>query len=702
MKISLRTVVIAGVAAGLLVPMTIGTWYTMQSQEKQLYADADGTHSRATDVLSIGVSKALWDLSPEGATPLVKSVFADGRIVSAQVLDAKGGVFYEEKEDARRVGTTKTLERNVLNGEEVIGKVRVEFSFAAAAEQIRTQMRDAIILSAAQAICCILILMMLISSRLLRPISRLKKQAELIARKSLDTPLEVKTNDEIGELGQSLEITRTSLKELFGELERKNAELAVINGNLEKIVEERTATIKLILDHVKSGFLLINTRQEVLDGYTKSCAGLLGRGDLAGKQLGTALGLANDKMGYFATCVEQVFEDFMPGEVTLSQMPRRFKIGDKTIAIDGSTVRKPTGEVDKILFTIVDITALDQVEAENRANRAMVNIMKNLNAFKEFVVESQERLGNALEGVKTRDDAIVRRELHTLKGNSSAFGLEKIASVIHEIEDQVEITSRSIADVEQNFQSFLDAHFNLLKVKFGQKSEAEFAVSEQEISDLLSSIERVHQTEDLRKSVLSWTDQIRMVPVGELLGPLENYVYKLAADRGKDVEFEIVGRNLRVNQAQVKAAVNNLIHLIRNSIDHGIEAPEGRGDKGAKARLVLEFRLQGNNLVIVVSDDGKGIDTRKVVERAVKLGLLTKEAAEALSPAEALKLIYVDGLSTANSVTDSSGRGVGMSAVQASIEALHGTIGIDSKVGFGTTFTIMLPLQAKLSIREAA
>jgi chemotaxis protein histidine kinase CheA len=350
----------------------------------------------------------------------------------------------------------------------------------------------------------------------------------------------------------------------------------------------------------------------------------------------------------------------------------------------------------------VDITALDHVESENRANRAMVSIMKNIAAFKDFLGESQERLAHAVHGIVAGDDGIVRRELHTLKGNSAAFGLEYIASVIHQIEDQTKISAKSISEIETAFSEFLDAHYNLLRVKFGERHDAEFLVTDEEISSLLSFPDGSGQADMIREHVANWSERVRLVKVGELLGPLENYVTKLAVDHGKDIEFIVVGGSVRVNPAHVKFVIHSLIHLIRNSIDHGIEVPEDRMLKSPRARLSLEFLESANDLIVKISDDGKGIDTKQVVVRALRLGAISQERAKSISHAEALNLVYVEGVSTANAVSDTSGRGVGMAAVLASVEDAGGKITIESNLGIGTTFTRILPRMQKAQVKHAA
>ncbi len=690
-KISLRTIVIGGVVAGLLIPMSIGTVYVIKAQSSRLYEEAGSIHARATNVLSLGVSKALWDLAPEAAIPLVDSIMEDSRIASASVFDGQGNAFHTKSLDDRRRGQMLILEKPVKNGEEEIGKVIVEFSLAEVEHQISNKMLEALTLSIAQALACIFILLILINRRLLKPIEVLKNQAERIAQKSLDQEFNWKSSDEIGDLGRSLESTRIALKDLFAEIESKNKSLAEMNDNLEKIVAERTATIQMILDHVKSGFLLIDRSMTVLDGYTKSCESLLDRRVLAGITLDEALRLAGPSAAYFKVCIDQVFEDFMPEEVTVGQIPGRFKIGAHTISIEGSTIRNQHGVIEKILFTIVDITMLERIEVENKSNRAIVRIMQNISAFHEFVKESNTRMLQAANALKTGQEAIVRRELHTLKGNTAAFGIDAISSLIHEIEDQSQISNESLETIEREFGRFLEQNYELFKLRLGETAEQLFTLTSAEIKQLRDILVDCLDSTLVDAVMGKWLSELKKVPVADIVGPIAGYVEKISAERNRKVKFIIDGASTRIDRDRYKDVLQNLIHLIRNAVDHGIELPEDRGGKPEQGTIALSITDHPQGLSIKISDDGRGLDRNKILAKAKAMGLLSDDQVKQMSDTEVYRLIFADGLSTADAVSTISGRGVGMRAVLDSIEAIGGQIAIESKLGVGSTFNIAIP-----------
>jgi two-component system, chemotaxis family, sensor kinase CheA len=195
---------------------------------------------------------------------------------------------------------------------------------------------------------------------------------------------------------------------------------------------------------------------------------------------------------------------------------------------------------------------------------------------------------------------------------------------------------------------------------------------------------------ELQKSVM----KIRMVPVEQLFRRFPRIVRDVARLRGKDIGIEITGQNTDLDKGILDALANPLAHLVRNAADHGIEMSAHRQSAGKTARGTIRLNAfhDGDQVIIEVSDDGHGLDREKIVRRAVERGIISAEAAPQLNESEALQLIFAPGLSTADEVTEISGRGVGLDVVKSALEALKGSIELDSKVGKGTTFRLMVPL----------
>jgi two-component system chemotaxis sensor kinase CheA len=197
-------------------------------------------------------------------------------------------------------------------------------------------------------------------------------------------------------------------------------------------------------------------------------------------------------------------------------------------------------------------------------------------------------------------------------------------------------------------------------------------------------------TADLRETVM----QARMQPLGNLFGKFPRLVRDLARTCGREVRIEFSGQETGLDKSLLEAIKDPLTHAVRNSVDHGIEAPHVRVLAGKSAEGCVKLRAfhQGGSVVIEVADDGAGIGIERVLAKAVERNLVTAEQAAGMSEREALQLIFLPGFSTAAAVTNVSGRGVGMDVVRANVEKVGGSVEVESKMGQGTTLRLRVPL----------
>ena len=194
--------------------------------------------------------------------------------------------------------------------------------------------------------------------------------------------------------------------------------------------------------------------------------------------------------------------------------------------------------------------------------------------------------------------------------------------------------------------------------------------------------------EEIRTGIMN----IRMVQVGDSFNKFKRIVHDVAKKVDKEIDFEIVGGDTELDKMVVEKISDPLMHMLRNSIDHGIETPEERlsAGKSKHGNVTLKTYPDAGTIVIEISDDGRGLPKEKILNKAISNGLI--EENHNLSDKEIYNLIFAAGLSTAEEVSDISGRGVGMDVVKRNIESLRGTVEIDSKPGEGSLFTIRLPL----------
>lgn len=211
---------------------------------------------------------------------------------------------------------------------------------------------------------------------------------------------------------------------------------------------------------------------------------------------------------------------------------------------------------------------------------------------------------------------------------------------------------------------------------------------EKDMGETIEYLERI--TTSLHDSVM----KVRMVPIERVFNRFPRMVRDLSRELNKQIKLEMVGEETEVDRTVIDEIGDPLIHIIRNSIGHGIEKPEERIEQGKakEGRVILKSYPDGNNVVIEVADDGRGIDIDKIRESALSKGMVTEEELEVFSHEDIMNLLFVPGFSTSAEVSDVSGRGVGLDVVKSKIESINGTIEIVSEKNKGTKFVIRIPL----------
>jgi len=248
------------------------------------------------------------------------------------------------------------------------------------------------------------------------------------------------------------------------------------------------------------------------------------------------------------------------------------------------------------------------------------------------------------------------------------------------VEDSIRVSVGTL-EMLMNLAGELVLGRNQLRASIAQKNARALKAADQRINQI---------TCELQDAVM----QTRLQPIGNVFGKFPRLVRDLSASLKKEIQLEINGRDVALDRTLIESLSDPLTHMVRNSVDHGVELPEERmkAGKPRQGTITIEARHEAGQVVVEIIDDGKGIDPDRIAKVALEKGLMTAERLDAMSAKDKAALIFLPGLSTTKQVSDISGRGVGMDVVKTNLDRLGGKVEIISTVGKGTTFRIKLPL----------
>ncbi|MHB8882173.1 MAG: chemotaxis protein CheA [Thermodesulfovibrionales bacterium] len=306
----------------------------------------------------------------------------------------------------------------------------------------------------------------------------------------------------------------------------------------------------------------------------------------------------------------------------------------------------------------------------------------------EILVEKRELRREDLEAVlqsrKLLGEMLIEKGLVDPQTVEAALTEQERLKQIRENRLKIE----SMANIRVSSQK-LDKLVNLVGELVTVQARLSQTCTARNDAGLLSIAEEVERlTMELRDNTMD----IRMMPIGSTFSSLKRVVRDLSIELGKQVELITDGGETELDKTVIEKLHDPLVHLIRNSLDHGVEPPAAREKAGKSAGGIIHLAAahSGDHVVIQIMDDGRGLDLRKIQEKAVRSGLIQQD--EQLSEREIYELILAPGFTTAEGVTSVSGRGVGMDVVKKAVDALRGSIHIESHLGYGTTITLVLPL----------
>ncbi|MDR0497579.1 MAG: response regulator [Treponema sp.] len=390
--------------------------------------------------------------------------------------------------------------------------------------------------------------------------------------------------------------------------------------------------------------------------------------------------------------LESVFVSIKEQRVGLSENAVKLILLTLDLLKSGfDVVRTTKDDVIEIQEYVKKLNALAANEEFALPDAEAVHVKKQFSADKEPAKDAE-----GTEPAEKQQTGKVHKEA---KSESIRLSLEKIDGIIKSIASlqSLEIAAKSISLDSTDLNGLVKA-FSLV-LKKDKKRDPSLAANFRKLERLSERINSAlkNYSVDAGNHVRGAYDTVislRTLPLSTIFDSYPRYVFQLSQELGKKVQLQIEGKENEIDKNIIESLSEVFMHMVRNSIDHGIETPDERiaAGKSETGKLSIVCSRESGNMKIVISDDGRGIDHEKIRQKAVREGFVTEAAASSLSKEDLTNFIFQSGFSTSGKVSNVSGRGVGMDVVRESIDALKGSIIVDSAPGKGTAFTIMVPL----------
>lgn len=582
------------------------------------------------------------------------------------------------------------------------------------------------------------------SAQITTPIKELTNAAEDVARGVYDYKENIKSNDELKILGTAFEKMSGEIKdllfekeEMIEELAKANEQLDQYNKNLEGMVQERTrqlneanAFMSAMINSLDQGLVVFNRDLKILPIYTRASTELFHQ-EPKNKTFPELLGKTNaEEIQTLEQWAQITFNNVIPFESAVGLAPDHIKFGNNVESTDFQQVqisyypmKNSEDEIQNIVAVATDKTSTVVSEYQFKKQEAYVQmilkILRSKSSFYSFIEEVENVFQN-FKNCYNEDDNSINIELammlfHTLNGGFGLFrlfDLQKEAraneqfiidskSNLEEILPQFaeELTIR-IKGLRKNFylkltelDETLGTNFSSRQVK-KEVSDDKLKSFHKNMKNYLSELEsNVGQKLEFLKLIKEFETEFIMIPMIDFVKPYEELCIKTAEKLGKEIApLNIINGDEKLNPEKFQEFFNVLIHLFRNSIDHGIEAAHKRQENGKPTIGHISVSLEkilNESYIITIEDDGAGINPERVRQKLRELD--TEKNYDQESDKEIVYHIFDPFFSTKEEVTELSGRGVGMSAIKEVVDRLNGTIEVESHLNKGTRFVFTLP-----------
>lgn len=527
--------------------------------------------------------------------------------------------------------------------------------------------------------------------------------------------------DKLREYTEDIQLKNEALNQAYEEVNESRSKLSEWNKGLEQAVQERTASIRNLLDNAGQGFLTFGPDLAVASEFSSECYNIFGM-DITGRCFAELIyPYSAEDRAFITTLLGKIFSDndTAPREVYMSLLPEEFTRENKYFHVDYKIIKSSdinTSEIFMVILTDITYRRLleKKVDQEHNVLKMVVKVITNyddfainLNSYREFC---RYKLPGLLCSNQPHQEVLyeIYRTIHTFKGTFCLFHMNDFVEKLHAFEtelslfkdrmDTPDINKLKELISENDMEGWLEGDVKILESILGDKflDNADTIVIRKE--ELLAIEEKLRLMPSSGHSLLlPEFRRLRYKPLKEILKGLPDYTQNLADRMNKLINpLEIHSEVILVDPERYQGFSKALIHVFRNIVDHGLETPDERISIGKSeyCNVKCEIELIDNNIILTISDDGRGFDFNRIKQIIIERMLLSSEIACSLGDNEAIQLVIDEHISTREEASCISGRGLGLSSIKDETESLGGTMTIKTEWGKGTTFIFRLPYEA--------
>ncbi|MBG09120.1 MAG: hypothetical protein CME68_10205 [Halobacteriovoraceae bacterium] len=495
-------------------------------------------------------------------------------------------------------------------------------------------------------------------------------------------------------------VMKDSVDDLEKRVEERTEEIYAQKKNIVSIMEdleEKNQAHKLLINNLDQGLFSFNEDGVIIEGSTTITEKMFNI-ELDDKKIWEVLRSNIEEKDYLIKWIKNCFKGFIPFKDLVGLAPKYFEgVSNQLIKLDFKPIYKSKNDLKHIICVATDVSKeadlRSKLKKDEEKSNVVLNCIERPFDFLEIIDDIQEvvEFYQAQSFLINEEEAF--RKFHTLKAKTGYFGLTSFTDRIHKIEHYIEKKEEpgfvdEVDEFDKDVYHFMRKNRPLIEVANKISSGSNSLLDPAEVIDFLNMKSLPQET------ISTFKKRFVLKNFGQKIESVLPYLNGFSKELGKKVDISLGVDEIYVHYEKYKNFIDSLMHLFKNSIDHGIEFPEERISLKKKEIASVDIKVEKNGscIEIIISDDGKGINVNKIKEVSVKNGHFSEEEINKFTESELFSLIFQQGITSKESESQHSGRGVGMAALKTEVDKLNGKILVSSEIGIGTSFKISIPI----------